>query len=106
MSEYRVYSAESGEIELAWRETYEYNGRGDCIITISYDESDNVSFIDMSQYDDYGRLISVMRYDEDGNLISVMRYDGRGRLMECEQYDENGSLIESASYDENGEFLS
>ena len=91
--EHCVYSAESGEIELAWRETYEYNGRGDCIITISYDESDNVSFIDVNQYDDYGRL------------ISVMRYDGRGRLMGREQYDENGSLTESASYDENGNLL-
>ena len=105
VKEYCVYSAESGEVELAWRETYEYNGRGDIILTTVYDESGNVSFIDMNQYDDYGRLISVMRYDENGNLTSVMRYDGRGRLMSCEQYDENGSLIESASYDENGDLL-
>lgn len=104
--EHCVYSAESGEVELAWREAYEYNGRGDIILTTVYDESGNVSFIDMNQYDDYGSLISVMRYDENGNLTSVMRYDGRGRLMGREQYDENGSLIESASYDKNGEPLS
>ena len=93
--EYCAYSAESGEIELISRETYEYNWRGDCVITTVYDESGNVSFIDMNQYDDYGNLISVMRYDENGRLISVMRYDGRGNLMGSEFYDENGNLTDT-----------
>ena len=68
-TEFSQYSFENGEIELMWRETFDYNERGDCIVEIARDGNETVQLITINQYDEYGNYIGQIRYDGNGNLM-------------------------------------
>lgn len=68
-TEFSQYSVENGDIELMWRETFDYNERGDCIVEIARDGNETIRLITINQYDDYGNYIGQIRYDGNGNLM-------------------------------------
>ena len=61
---------------------YEYDENGNVIKETVYDDSENISYIEVIEYDENGNWIKRVRNDKDGNVIST----------EVATYDENGNL--------------
>lgn len=94
---------------LTYKETYEYDSNGNCVLTERFNSEDKLMFRTEETYDEEGRLLVLHQEDADGRLKShgEYAYDEHGFLQKDTWYGANKEVMSWNEYtvDEEGRYL-
>jgi len=98
---FEITGIEKNCIERVYRE---YNEDGERILSIHYDNDENIRLKQVSKLDGFGNQVGYVNYDSFDNQISAGKYEYDYRTRMIAKYH-NGECEEQYKYDENDNII-